>query len=114
MNIGIDLDGTIYRSNTLIPGSKYAIDKLIQNNNLFFLTNNGSTPPTAILKKLNSLLDQVPEDKGSLLIKGKEGIFSAGFDLKVMQGGDPESMAKLEDELEKIQEQITKGVMGES
>lgn len=63
MNIGIDLDGTIYRSNTLIPGSKYAIDKLIENNNLFFLTNNGSTPPTAILKKLNSLLDLKLEDK---------------------------------------------------
>ena len=48
-----------------------------------------------MIDQLNSLLDQVPEDKGSLLIKGKEGIFSAGFDLKVMQGGDPESMAKL-------------------
>ena len=67
-----------------------------------------------MIDQLNSLLDQVPEDKGSLLIKGKEGIFSAGFDLKVMQGGDPESMAKLEEELEKIQDQITKGLMGES
>ena len=38
-----------------------------------------------MIDQLNSLLDQVPEDKGSLLIKGKDGIFSAGFDLKVMQ-----------------------------
>ena len=28
---------------------------------------------------LNSLLDQVPEDKGSLLITGKPGLFSAGL-----------------------------------
>ena len=63
MNIGIDLDGTIYRSNTLIPGSKYAINKLIVNNNIFFLTNNGSTPPKSILKKLNSMLDLKFEDK---------------------------------------------------
>jgi len=48
-----------------------------------------------MIDQLNSLLDQVPEDKGSLLIKGKEGIFSAGFDLKVMQGGDSDSMARL-------------------
>ena len=34
-----------------------------------------------MIDQLNSLLDRVPEDKGSLLIKGKEGIFSAGFDL---------------------------------
>ena len=48
-----------------------------------------------MIDQLNALLDQVPEDKGSLLIKGKEGIFSAGFDLKVMQGGDSDSMARL-------------------
>ena len=32
-----------------------------------------------MIDQLNSLLDQVPEDKGSLLIKGKEGIFSPGI-----------------------------------
>ena len=34
MVIYVDLDGTIYRSNTLIPGSKYAINKLIVNNDI--------------------------------------------------------------------------------
>ncbi|MFL2697649.1 MAG: crotonase/enoyl-CoA hydratase family protein [Gammaproteobacteria bacterium] len=48
-----------------------------------------------MIEQLNSLLDKVPTDKGSLLIKGRKGIFSAGFDLKTMQGGDPKSIAKL-------------------
>jgi enoyl-CoA hydratase len=42
--------------------------------------------PTMI-SEFNSLLDQVPTNKGSLLIHGREGMFSAGFDLKVMMSG---------------------------
>ena len=49
----------------------------------------------AMIQQLNALLDQVPEDQGSLLIQGKEGMFSAGFDLKVMQGGDTDAMTKM-------------------
>lgn len=41
---------------------------------------------TQMSETLNSLLDQVPEDKGSLLITGKPGLFSAGFDLKTISG----------------------------
>ena len=37
---------------------------------------------TNMSNTINSLLDSVPEDKGSLLITGREGLFSAGFDLK--------------------------------
>jgi len=44
---------------------------------------------------LNSLLDQVPEDKGSLLITGKPGLFSAGFDLKTISGGDPKAAVEM-------------------
>ena len=39
--------------------------------------------PTMI-EEVSNLLDKVPTDKGSLLIVGREGIFSAGFDLKVL------------------------------
>jgi enoyl-CoA hydratase len=46
----------------------------------------------AMIEQLNALLDQVPEDSGSLLIQGKDGMFSAGFDLKVMQGGDTQTL----------------------
>ncbi len=48
-----------------------------------------------MIEHLNIILDKVPEDKGSILIQGKEGMFSAGFDLKVMQGGDTEAMSKM-------------------
>lgn len=42
--------------------------------------------PTMI-SEFNLLLDQVPTNKGSLLIHGRPGMFSAGFDLKVMMSG---------------------------
>ena len=45
--------------------------------------------PTMI-EEVSNLLDKVPTDKGSLLIVGREGIFSAGFDLKVLMSGDSE------------------------
>ena len=48
--------------------------------------------PTMI-EEVSNLLDKVPTDKGSLLIVGREGIFSAGFDLKVLMSGDAEKAA---------------------
>ena len=47
--------------------------------------------PTMI-KNFSEILDQVPSDKGSVLIAGREGMFSAGFDLKVMMSS-PENAA---------------------
>ena len=41
-----------------------------------------------MIKNFSEILDQVPSDKGSVLIAGREGMFSAGFDLKTIQGGD--------------------------
>lgn len=38
--------------------------------------------------RLNDLLDQVPTDGGSLVIVGKAGVMSGGFDLNVINGGD--------------------------
>ena len=37
---------------------------------------------------INECLDKVSNEKGCLIITGKEGMFSAGFDLKTLQGGD--------------------------
>ena len=37
-----------------------------------------------MLEAINNCLNDVPKDSGSLVIKGKEGIFSAGFDLKTL------------------------------
>ena len=41
-----------------------------------------------MLEAINKCLNEVPKDSGSLVIKGKEGIFSAGFDLKTFASGD--------------------------
>jgi enoyl-CoA hydratase len=46
-------------------------------------------------KVVSSLLDQVPEDKGSLVITGRPGIFSAGFDLKIISSGDSDAVASM-------------------
>jgi len=49
----------------------------------------------AMTEKIEGLLDQVSQDKGALLITGKPGMFSAGFDLKVMSSGDGEAIQKM-------------------
>ena len=47
-----------------------------------------------MIKNFSEILDQVPSDKGSVLIAGREGMFSAGFDLKVMMSS-PENAAEM-------------------
>ena len=44
---------------------------------------------------VSNLLDQVPGDKGSLVITGRTGIFSAGFDLKIISSGDADAVAAM-------------------
>ena len=44
---------------------------------------------------VSNLLDQVPGDKGSLVITGRPGIFSAGFDLKIISSGDTDAVATM-------------------
>ena len=50
-----------------------------------------------MLEAINNCLNEVPKDSGSLVIKGKEGIFSAGFDLKTFASGDMEKISKMSD-----------------
>ena len=47
-----------------------------------------------MIQNFNDILDQVPTDKGAMLIVGREGMFSAGFDLKVMMSS-PENAAAM-------------------
>ena len=47
-----------------------------------------------MIQNFNDILDQVPVDKGAMLITGREGMFSAGFDLKVMMSS-PENAAAM-------------------
>jgi len=39
-------------------------------------------------KQINQCLDDVPTDTGCLVFQGRDGMFSAGFDLKVIQNGE--------------------------
>ena len=41
-----------------------------------------------MLESLYECLSKVHKDKGCLVITGRKGMFSAGFDLKTIQGGD--------------------------
>ena len=41
-----------------------------------------------MLAQVHSLLDEVPQKTGALVIKGRDGIFSGGFDLKTFATGD--------------------------
>ena len=43
--------------------------------------------PTMI-NHIHGCLDKVPTEKGALIIAGREGMFSGGFDLKIISSGD--------------------------
>jgi len=43
--------------------------------------------PTMI-NHVHDCLDKVPTEKGALIIAGREGMFSGGFDLKIISSGD--------------------------
>ena len=48
-----------------------------------------------MIATLNDLLEQVPRDAGSLIITGREGIFSGGFDLKTLATGDMQKINQM-------------------
>jgi enoyl-CoA hydratase len=51
----------------------------------------------SLLEELNCALDQALSDKAVVVLSGRPGIFSAGFDLKVLRGGDPEAVPMLQE-----------------
>ena len=48
-----------------------------------------------MLSKVNELLAKVPRDSGALVITGRDGLFSGGFDLKTFATGDIEKITKM-------------------
>ena len=48
-----------------------------------------------MLCQVNDLLKKVPRDSGALVITGREGLFSGGFDLKTLATGDMEKITKM-------------------
>jgi enoyl-CoA hydratase len=41
-----------------------------------------------MIQDVNECLDKVPTDSGAIIITGRQGMFSAGFDLKIISAGD--------------------------
>jgi enoyl-CoA hydratase len=41
-----------------------------------------------MIQDVNECLDKVPTESGALIITGRDGMFSAGFDLKIISAGD--------------------------
>jgi 4-nitrophenyl phosphatase len=51
----IDLDGTVYRGTTLIPKADEAIEKLCEEYDLYFLTNNSTRSRSEFVRRLSDL-----------------------------------------------------------
>jgi len=49
----------------------------------------------AVLAELNAALDRAERDDAVVIIAGRDGVFSAGFDLPVLRGGGPDALAML-------------------
>ena len=45
--------------------------------------------------QLNACLDEVDTESGCLIITGREGMFSAGLDLKIIQSGDVDRIVEM-------------------
>jgi len=50
---------------------------------------------SAMIKDINECLDKVPSDKGALIITGREGILSGGFDLKIISAGNMKAIHEM-------------------
>jgi enoyl-CoA hydratase len=49
----------------------------------------------AVLAELNAALDQAERDDAVVILAGRDGVFSAGFDLPVLRGRGPDALAML-------------------
>jgi len=49
----------------------------------------------AVLAELNAALDQAERDGAVVVLAGRDGVFSAGFDLPVLRGGGSDALAML-------------------
>ena len=48
-----------------------------------------------MIHDVNECLDKVPTETGALIITGREGMFSAGFDLKIISAGDMNAITQM-------------------
>ena len=50
-----------------------------------------------LFKEVNAALDRALSDKAVVILAGRPGVFSAGFDLKVLRGGGPDAVPMLQE-----------------
>src|SRR5215469_7714646 len=48
-----------------------------------------------VLTEVNAALDRAEQDQAVVVLAGREGVFSAGFDLPVLRAGGPDALALL-------------------
>jgi enoyl-CoA hydratase len=48
-----------------------------------------------MIQDVNDCLDQVPTQNGALIITGRDGMFSAGFDLKIISAGEMSAITEM-------------------
>ncbi|MCR9090502.1 crotonase/enoyl-CoA hydratase family protein [Algiphilus sp.] len=48
--------------------------------------------PPAAFHELNAAFDRAEADQAIVILTGREGVFSAGYDLKVLRGGGPQAL----------------------
>ena len=48
-----------------------------------------------VLTEVNAALDRAEQDQAVVVLAGREGVFSAGFDLPVLRAGGPDALAML-------------------
>jgi len=48
-----------------------------------------------VLTEVNAALDRAEQDQAVVVLSGREGVFSAGFDLPVLRAGGPDALAML-------------------
>jgi enoyl-CoA hydratase len=49
-----------------------------------------------MLTTVQGFLSEIPKDSGAVVITGREGLFSGGFDLKTLASGDAEAAVKID------------------
>ena len=49
----------------------------------------------AMAERLQQCFDEIDPTIGAVLVKGRPGIFSAGFDLKTLGAGDPDAVVNM-------------------
>src|ERR1700679_2164148 len=49
----------------------------------------------AVLAELDAALSRAEQDDAVVILAGRDGVFSAGFDLPVLRGGGPDALAML-------------------